>query len=104
MRRFLIIIATVIVLLGLGIVAYFYFFPGGPPSVVVAPTRTTSLPAAGETPTGTTTATVSFTTSVTTSGRLTQISSGPIVPGEIVVDRKAVNASSSAEVAVTYIE
>ncbi|HUY05519.1 MAG TPA: hypothetical protein VMV62_02265, partial [Candidatus Paceibacterota bacterium] len=41
---------------------------------------------------------------VSVSARLVQISTGPIVPGESVVDMKAASASSSPDVAVNYIE
>lgn len=106
MRRSLIIIATVIVLVGVGAFVYFTYFTGSP-GVAVAPAGSAGLPIAGQgaptdgqattpnTPTG---------TPVAISARLVQISKGPVVPGEMVVYRKAVNASSSPEVAVNFIE
>lgn len=105
MRRTLIIIAIVIVLLGLGIVGYFYFFNNAP-SVTVTPTGSSSLPVAGQgTPsTGDTTTSYSPTgTPIVISPRLVEISTGPVVLGEAVVDIKAANASSSPDVAVSYI-
>lgn len=103
MRRYLIIGAVVIVLLGLGVVTYFYFFNGAP-KIAVTPTGSSSLPVAGEgapipntTPTTTSPAT-------TVSSRLVQISKGPVVLGEVVVNKKPVSASSSPEVVVSYIE
>lgn len=106
MRRYLIIAAIVIVVLGLGAAVYFMFFSGAP-GVAVAPEGSTGLPTAGQgTPnTGTTGASsISAGTPVAVSARLVKISAGPVVPGEAVVNRKAVNASSSPETAVNYIE
>lgn len=112
MRRTLAIITIVVVLLGAGVAAYFYF-SSGTPAVTVAPTGSTSLPVAGQTAVGTTGAGVSTEPSlapgapsapVSVSARLVQISTGPIVPGESVVDTKAANASSTPEIAVNYIE
>ncbi len=106
MRRIFIIIAIVIVLVGVGVVAYFYF--NNTASVVVAPTGSTSLPVAGqEVPLNTETTGVPDTTvvnaPVTIPARLVKISAGPVVPGIVVVNKKA-TASSSREVAVSYIE
>ncbi|MHB1770055.1 MAG: hypothetical protein ACYCPH_03200 [Minisyncoccota bacterium] len=108
MRRTLIIAAIVIVALGAGVAAYVYFFAHAP-SVVVAPSTSANLPAAGQgtTPTNTTgqTSTLSSTPSpIVVSARLVKISAGPAVPGEAVVDIPAQNASSSPDTAVTYIE
>lgn len=113
MRRTLIIIAIVIVLAGLGVVAYFYFFQGTA-GITTAPSPTTSTnlptagqgtPPSGETTTGaippTTAATPSTPTPVT--ARLVKISAGPVVPGEAVVSR-AVSASSSPEATVSFVE
>ena len=108
MRRYFIIAAIVIAILGAGAVAYFYFFAHAP-SVVVAPSAGTNLPAAGQgiVPTNTTgqTSTPPNTPSPTVvSARLVKISDGPAVPGEAVVDIPAKNASSSPDTVVTYIE
>lgn len=106
MRRTLIIIATVIVLLGLGAAAYFYFFAGSA-SVVVAPPGSAGLPTAGPgapLPGETEGASGALPDApLPVSARLVKISAGPVVPGEIVVN-KAGSASSSPEVAVSYIE
>lgn len=107
MRRTLIIAVIVITLLGIGVGVYFYFF-ANTPKVTVAPPGGGGLPiagqgttpSAGETP-GTGTSTDA---PVPISARLVRISEGPVVPGEAVVDSRAVNASSSPEVAVNYIE
>ncbi len=108
MRRSLIIAAIVIVVLGAGAVAYVYFFAHAP-SVVVAPSTSANLPAAGQgtapayTPSQT--SALSGTPSPTAiSARLVKISAGPAVPGEAVVDIPAKNASSSPNTMVTYIE
>ncbi len=106
MRRTLIITAVVLVLAGIGAVAYFYFFMSSA-GVVVAPPGSVSLPVAGQgTPLpGGATGLPSVSPSVPTavSARLIKISAGPIVPGVVVVN-KAGNASSSPETTVTYIE
>lgn len=105
MRRILTIAAIVIVLLGLGVAAYFYFFPGTA-SITTTP-GTTSLPVAGQgTPFPTETAGTTTTptnTPTVVSARLVKISVGPVVPGAVVVSR-AGNASSSPETTVSYIE
>lgn len=112
MNRTLIITSIVVVLLGASVAAYFYF-SSGTPTVTVAPTGSTSLPVAGQT-TPNTTGTAANTepslvpgapsAPVDVSQRLVQISTGPIVPGESVIDTNAANASSSPEVSVNYIE
>lgn len=112
MRRTLIIAAVVIVVLGLGVVAYFYFFPTTA-SVTTAPGATTGTglpvggqeaPLPGET-TGTGTSGTAITPGAPTevSARLIKISAGPVVPGEAVVS-KAGTASSSPEATINYIE
>ena len=117
MRRTFIIIAVVIVLAGVGAGVYFYFF-GNAPSVTVAPTESSGLPVAerGALP-GAEQTTTSYSptgTPVVVSPRLVQITTGPVVPGESVVDIKAANASpvgnqisngasSSPDAAVSYI-
>lgn len=104
MRRTLIIIASVIVLIGIGVAVYFYFFPGTP-SVEVTP-GSGGLPVAGQgtPPTQPATPSISANSPTPITARLVKISVGPVVPGEIVTDQKAVNASSSPEVVTHYIE
>ena len=107
MRRTLIIAAIALVILGLGVAAYFYFFTGSA-GVAVAPSGTANLPTAGEgaLPTIGNSATPNAVpgTPVAVSSRLVKISAGPIVPGEAVINRKGVTASSSPDVAVNFIE
>ena len=112
MQRTFIIIAVVIVLAGVGAGVYFYFF-ANTPSVTVAPTGSSSLPVAEQgAPPGTTSSAPG--SPVVVSPRLVQITTGPVVPGESVVDIKAANASpvgnqisngasSSPDAAVSYI-
>ncbi|MCX6787917.1 MAG: hypothetical protein NT108_01995 [Candidatus Kaiserbacteria bacterium] len=106
MRRTLIITSIILVLLGVGVAVYFYFFSAT--TVTVTPDNGGGLPIAGESPTPITEETPapsSATGSPTSvSARLVKISAGPVVPGEVVVDTKAPNASSSPEVTVSYIE
>src|SRR3989344_5202119 len=106
MQRTFIIIAVVVVALGVGVAVYFSFF--NTPSVVVAPEGSTTLPVAGQNIPGTETTintiTAPLSVPVTVSARLVQISKGPVVPGEAVVNIQAKNASSTGDVAVTYIE
>ena len=109
MRRYLIIAALVIVALGAGVVAYFYFFANAP-GVTVAPGASSNLPTAeqGAVPTTTgqtsTPSASSAPSPIVVSARLVKISAGPAVPGEAVVDIPAQNASSSPDTTVTYIE
>ncbi|MHB0865856.1 MAG: hypothetical protein ACYC1Y_03090 [Minisyncoccota bacterium] len=111
MRRILIILAIVIVLLGLAVLAYVSFFMNSP-HVAVAPAGTTSLPVAPQGPSNTDSTASTATTDtpspvnspVAVSARLVEISAGPVVQGEAVVDIPAANASSSPDVAVNYIE
>ncbi|MDB5244829.1 MAG: hypothetical protein JWN18_699 [Parcubacteria group bacterium] len=102
MQRYLIIAAAAIVTIGVGVVVYFYFFSGSP-DIMVAPTGTSTLPAAGE---GGTSVSDSKPTSpaASVSPRLVQISKGPVVRGEVVIDRKPLTASSSPQVVVQYLE
>lgn len=105
MRRTLIIAAVVLALLGIGAVVYFYFF--APSAVTVTVPVGGALPIARESaqaPEETPAATTPGGAPVPVSARLVKISSGPVVPGEAVVNVKAANASSSPEVAVSYIE
>lgn len=107
MRRLLILIAIIIVLLGVGAVAYFYFSANSA-GVVVAPPANDGLPLAGQTTPVSEEKTPSSSSvgniPIIVTARLVKISPGPVVPGEAVIDIKAANASSSPEVAVSYIE
>lgn len=110
MRRTLIISAGVIVVLGLGVAAYFYFFPGTA-SVTTSPgTGSTGLPTAGPATgstagqgTSETPGTPSPGSPVPVTARLVKISAGPVVPGEAVLSRKG-TASTSPETVVNFIE
>ena len=99
MGRNLIIGAIVIVVLGLGVAVYVMFFSSDA-GVAVAPAGSTSLPVAGQGApfTGaTSTASLPTNTPTTVSARLVQISKGPVVPGEVVVD-------AVSDVSIQYIE
>ena len=105
MRRYLIIAAAAIAILGLGAAIYVYFFAGSA-SLTVAPEGTTGLPLAGQDippVAGATSTPTTPSAPVPVSARLVRISAGPVVPGERVIS-KAGSASSSPEVAVSYIE
>lgn len=96
-----------LVIIGLGVAAYFYFFSGA--RVSVSPEGSVGLPVAersGAGSTGSATGDGADKTSspVAVSARLVKVSAGPVVPGMVVIGRKAVNASSSPDVAVRYIE
>ncbi len=110
MRRTLTITAIVILLAGIGTATYFYFFAPSARLAVGPKTgtdNTAGLPVAGQ---GTLPGEASTTTAVQApspvpiSARLVEISAGPVVPGEAVVDISAQNASSSPDVGVSYIE
>ena len=109
MRRTLTITAIALVLVGAGVAAYFYFFA---PSATVSTTPGATLPVAGQQPVtdmpgvGGKYAEPGAGTGapIAVTQRLVQISAGPVVPGEAVVNLKAVNTSSTPEVAVTYVE
>ena len=105
MKRTLIIIAVVVVLLGVGVGLYFTFFTSKP-GIVVAPPNGGGLPAAGDSSQGSTGGATDTTPNnpAPVSARLVKISQGPVAPGEAVVNKKAVNASSSPDVLVNYIE
>lgn len=107
MRRTLIIAAIVTVFLGIGTGVYFYFF-ANTTSVTIAPPEGGGLPIAGQGTTpitgGTPDTGASGGAPVSVSARLVKISPGPVALGAVVVDHKAVSASSSPEVAVSYIE
>lgn len=109
MKRTLTIVAVVLVLIGIGLGMYFMFFSSSP-SVTVAPDGSTALPVAGRGSPVTTGVTDSTTPPTTinsptvVSTRLVKISAGPVVPGEVIIDKKALNASSTPETIVSYIE
>src|SRR4051812_19783831 len=107
MRRILLIFAILFIF---GLIAgglYFIFF-SGPSGVTVAPGGSPSLPVAGQ-GTGSTGTAVSasstspaFNNSVSVSARLVQISAGPVVPGEAVVDIRGTSSSTPTETTVRY--
>ncbi len=107
MRRTLTIVSTIIVLVGIGTGVYFYFF-ANTTGVTIAPPEGGGLPIAGQGTmpiTGNTPDTEApVGAPVSVSARLVKISPGPVALGAVVIDHKAVNASSSPEVAVSYIE
>ncbi|MBI4065956.1 hypothetical protein HY412_02075 [Candidatus Kaiserbacteria bacterium] len=107
MRRTLIIGAIGVVVIGLGMAVYFIFFAGSA-GVTVAPSGSASLPVAGQgtSPTGeeqTSASSSPINMPVAVSARLVKISDGPVVPGEVVVNRTG-SASTSQETAVNFIE
>jgi len=106
MQKKIIIAITVLVLIGIGVFVYLYFF-ANTAGVAVAPAGSVSLPVAGKGTTGAETGSGSLATAnapVPVTARLIKISSGPVVPGEVVINIPAVNASSSPETAINYIE
>lgn len=105
MQRTLTFIAAMIVALGVGVALYFYFF-NRTPGVTVTPTVSTSFGTSGPattTPGEVTPPTIPESPAVVTA-RLVRITAGPVVPGMVVIDQKAANASSSPDVAVKYID
>jgi hypothetical protein len=102
MKRVILIAATLIALLGVGIVLYFAMTKT--PGVEVAPGGV--LPFGGQSPPIEDVPVVGDTPSlpVTISPRLVKISDGPVVPGEAVTNQRGATASSSADVRVHYIE
>jgi hypothetical protein len=103
MKRALIITAIVIVLAGLGGVAYLYYIKR---STGLDVTPTPSLPDAGEV--GDVDAGVASSTPApqpsAVSARLVKISAGPVVWGASVTNRAAPDASSTPETVVHFIE
>ncbi len=113
-RKYFIIVAVVIVLLGLGVVAYFYFSDSAGIEVAPSANNNANLPIVDEAAqippaetAGTNTDTVSTISQNTSSpspvARLVQISEGPVVSGMVVVN-KTVATSSPVETSVSYIE
>ena len=104
MQRTLLIVAGVIVVAGLGVLAYFVFF--NKPSVNVSTSTTvgSTLPDAGNATSSIQVVpnTVSETSSSTSStGRLVEISKDPVALGEVAF--VATSTASSTEIAVNYI-
>lgn len=109
MRSALITVAVIIVFLGIGGFVWWRYFSGGPSLVASTPS---TLPSSATVPV--TPAAVSSTSPAVSnpaslaatriSSRLTKISQGPIVPGEVAVDIPAASASSSADVSIEFIE
>ncbi|PIR83202.1 hypothetical protein COU19_01665 [Candidatus Kaiserbacteria bacterium CG10_big_fil_rev_8_21_14_0_10_56_12] len=106
MRRALFIAAVTIVLVGIGVFVYFSFFANRA-AVVVAPSPSPTLPIAGDVGgaagSNASTTPVSPESGVNAPPRLAQITKGPVVPGEVLVNIDAA-ASSTRDVLVSYIE
>lgn len=101
MRRVLIIVAVVIVLLGIGAGVYFTFFANAAPGLEVT---STTLPNAEDTAPSEGHQ-ISLTEPATrVTDRLIKISAGPVALGVAVVNIPAKDASSTADVAVRFIE
>lgn len=115
MRKTYIIIAAVILIFAVGEGLYLYFATKTP-SISVAPQNGGSLPIAGQntntpdTTTGVTNSGGSDATSntiespVSVTSKLVQISAGPVVPGEVVLDVKGANSTSTPSALVKFIE
>ncbi len=116
MQRILIIAAVVIVLAGVAVAGYFYFFNTSA-GVEVAPEGSISFPVAGQEPLSgpddgsADTLAHSISPPVSVSARLVKVSAGPVVPGAVVVNKKATASSTvpstslgTGETTVTYIE
>lgn len=109
MRRALTILAVLIVLLGVAGAVYFFFFYHAPATVVVGTSGGTTLPSSGQASTtgqssGTGVVPPTTNSPVTVSPRLVEISSGPVVPGIVVVDTKTNIAGTSTVAVVRYID
>lgn len=114
-RKFIIgAIVITILLIGIGMYVYFKTIPS---VSITTPTENvggeTFLPSAGSiagkpsktsTGAGQGTSGTSVESPTAVSARLVKISSGPVVPGEGVVDSKPAHASSSPETLVSYID
>lgn len=103
-RRNLIIVAVAIVVLGLGVLAYFYFSSR---QAAITVSSTPTLPAAGDSTTNTASTSPSEPVQPVSVGRLIRISAGPIVPGEVALDRTAsttASAPTGADVEARFIE
>ena len=104
MHRTLTIAAIAIVLVGTGVFAYFYFFATRA-NIIVSPDNT-GFPIAGQDTQSTNDNGVLTTLGAPTvvTERLVKISKGPVVPGMVVTNIPAINASSSPDVSVSYVE
>ncbi len=102
MRRYLIIATTIIVLLGVGVVVYFYYFAKEPTVSVGFPT-TTGLPTSGD-QNKPITSNEPPAPAAAVSARLIEVSKGPVVSGVVVTDSKALTASSSPQATLHYVE
>ncbi len=106
MRRTLIIVSTLVVLIGLGVVAYFLI----PKKAGVIVTPNPTLPVSGDTtPTETGDTTTDVTLGETSSAqptalRLAKISAGPVVPGMVAVSANASTSPAGSEVEIFFIE
>jgi hypothetical protein len=112
MRRALTIILILILLIGGGAFVYFYFFANRA-GITVAPAGTTTLPSAGQSTTTPGGIEIDTTSPVVVPGaiaKLVKISAGPVVPGEVVINKTiiATEASSTTplttETVVNFIE
>lgn len=116
MRRTLTIVAILIVLLGVAGAVYFFFFYHPKATLTTGPnpgSGGTTFPSSGQASTtssgaggvGTTTVTVPGTTAspFTVSPRLVEVTSGPVVPGLVVLDTK-LTATSSPVATLQYID
>jgi hypothetical protein len=107
MRRTLLIAALIIVLLGVGVAVYFYFFAKSP-GVEVSPDGG-GLPVAGESSApieggGAESSSEETPVPISVSNRLVKIAPGPIVPGMVLTASKPKTASSSSELLLQFIE
>jgi hypothetical protein len=108
MRKTLLIAALIIVLLGIGVAVYFYFFAKSPGVEVTQ--EPGGLPVAGDSsaPVGDSefgSADSQETPApISVSNRLVKIAPGPIVPGMVLKVSKPKNASSSPETDLQFIE
>lgn len=106
-RRILFILALVIAIGGITAAAYVYLFPHTP-SLTATP-GSIEFPLAGQN-TASSTETMSNPTiisggvPITVSKQLVQITAGPVVPGEVVLDGVAGTSTSSPRVSVQYVE
>ncbi|MFZ3043940.1 MAG: hypothetical protein WA058_02430 [Minisyncoccia bacterium] len=111
MQRNIIIAVIALLVLGLGVWVYVAFFAGNAAITTAPGAPSTGLPVAGQatTPGGTSdTGAPSLSAGMPApvtivSPRLIKISSGPVVPGAVVVS-KAATASTSAQTTVSFIE
>jgi hypothetical protein len=109
MRRFLIILAILIVLGGLGAAAYFFIFAKSSSLVVDTSANPFGNPAGGAPSASDTTGTVDTSGGETVAGtvvtqRLIKISAGPVVPGEVAFTLASSTSSTTpADTEVRYV-